>query len=71
MSCLHKHKLTLLFPCQINVPDLLNHRPGLCSAGALRSRGIQMGHGNEGWAWTSHSEEKVWGQSQRGTTMTQ
>lgn len=30
-----------------------------------------MGHGNEGWAWTSHSEEKVWGQSQRGTTMTQ
>ncbi len=51
MSCLHKHKLTFVFPCQINVPDLMNRGPGSHPVGALggyRSRGIQKGHGSGG-----------------------
>lgn len=52
VSCLRKHKLTLIFPCQINVSGLMNCGPGshpVGSLGGYRSKVIHKGQGNGDW----------------------
>lgn len=59
MSCLHKQTLKLVFPCQINVPDLMNRRPGSHPVGALgcyRSRSKGKGKWRLGLELTFRGE---------------